>query len=764
MSEHGDIREELKAAIYDRVEHKFEARPFQLDAALATINGKDVIVHAGTGSGKTLIFAAPHFVRPNRVSIIISPLILLQQDQRERMEKLKLEAIAINKEVHIKPEQWGRLERGEYQIVLMSPEMALHNELVHKVFASKAFRNALISLSVDECHTISLWGGDFRKDYRGLGRIRARLPKGLAVQAVSATLRPNVKQDVISTLGFSANPQDYVDINIGNQRSNVFIGVCPLAHSASSFRDISMAIPADIQRPEDIPKTIIYIDDVQDVTDAVITLNQWLPQHLRQLGLIRPVHSWMPPWYRSDAMRRFTSGEVRIIICTEAAGMGCDISDIDVVIQMGMCKSVDQFIQRIGRCKRSPTGRGKGWLLAEPWAWKCKGGAVAKASRKTSDSLLLGLVNETTCRRAYINTLYCNPPDDPVVSPESCCDLCGPNALKELQAARHKFPAQKPGPRSAAATGEFDSNMLASLKQWRLVRFQQTFGEYSMMSAGALLSDGDLERVARCSPISSIEQLRRYLLKWPRIDSHLDSMWEALKSAGYTVSDDAAPATASASTPALNVRTSQKRRTQPKPVTLNLSQSCGSDISPSNTSRDKPSPRPGATTTVPSSTRPARSWISDYMGHRNYEVRNTTLEEFEAMFARQREERGILQGTESGGGDNSHPPPTPSEPTPKRRNTTDMHSTTCSTPKSSMKPRVRPKPRPRVVQPFSNDSHIVHPTPFRPISFIVYQNPLRPITMNNLLPDCPISRPLAPSPIDGVLPLEYLKTIRTHSS
>ncbi|CCO36577.1 hypothetical protein BN14_10717 [Rhizoctonia solani AG-1 IB] len=240
MSEHGDIREELKAAIYDRVEHKFEARPFQLDAALATINGKDVIVHAGTGSGKTLIFAAPHFVRPNRVSIIISPLILLQQDQRERMEKLKLEAIAINKEVHIKPEQWGRLERGEYQIVLMSPEMALHNELVHKVFASKAFRNALISLSVDECHTISLWGGDF-------------------LQAVSATLRPNVKQDVISTLGFSANPQDYVDINI-----------------------------ADIQRPEDIPKTIIYIDDVQDVTDAVITLNQWLPQHLRQLGLIRP--------------------------------------------------------------------------------------------------------------------------------------------------------------------------------------------------------------------------------------------------------------------------------------------------------------------------------------------------------------------------------------------------------------------------------------------------------------------------------------------
>lgn len=69
----------LKAKILERT--RFTARQFQLKAVLAVLNGLDVIVHAGTGSGKTLIFAAPHFVSEGKVSIVVSPLILLQQDQ-----------------------------------------------------------------------------------------------------------------------------------------------------------------------------------------------------------------------------------------------------------------------------------------------------------------------------------------------------------------------------------------------------------------------------------------------------------------------------------------------------------------------------------------------------------------------------------------------------------------------------------------------------------------------------------------------------------
>lgn len=213
------------------------------------------------------------------------------------------------------------MARAQYQIVLLSPEMALHSEQVHKVFDSKAFRDALIAINVDEAHTISLWGGDFRKDYRGLGRIRARMPKGVPVALVSATLQPKVKQDALSTLGFSANPADYDDINVGNERTNVFVGICPMKYPSSSFRDLSVLFSTDVTDPASIPKSIVYIDDVKAVTSAVIQLYEWLHPSLRRLGLIRPVHSWMPAGYRSDAMARFMAGEVRIIICTEAAGM-----------------------------------------------------------------------------------------------------------------------------------------------------------------------------------------------------------------------------------------------------------------------------------------------------------------------------------------------------------------------------------------------------------------------------------------------------------
>ncbi|QRV79904.1 DEAD/DEAH box helicase [Ceratobasidium sp. AG-Ba] len=270
----------------------FEPREFQIQATEAVLNGSDTVVHAETGSGKTLIFAAPHFVLENRVSIVISPLILLQRDQQDRMRKMGLKAIALNKEVHVEPETWNELAQGKFEIVLLSPEMALHSEDVCKVFDSETFRKALVAIHIDEAHTVSLWGGDFRKDYRELGRVRARLPKGLPV-----------------TL------------------------------------DILLFFDPEETDPTKIPPTIIYIDDVHDVTEAVITLYNWLHPTLRNQEVIMPVHAWMTPNYRSEAMAKFASGKVRVIIATEAAGMplllkGCDIPNIKRVIQFGVCGSI----------------------------------------------------------------------------------------------------------------------------------------------------------------------------------------------------------------------------------------------------------------------------------------------------------------------------------------------------------------------------------------------------------------------------------------
>ncbi|KAG8684120.1 hypothetical protein FRC09_015613, partial [Ceratobasidium sp. 395] len=318
----------------------FKAKEFQLEASQAILDGRDVVVHAATGCGKTLVFAAPHYFLENSVSIVISPLILLQQDQQKRMEKMQVTSIAVNREVHIDPETWSDIAKGKYEIIFLSPEMALHSEEVNKVFASEAFRKALVAIHIDEAHTISLWGGDFRKDYQRLGQIRARLPKGVPAGLFSATLRPNVKQDAMSTLGFPSTPGSYANVDIGNERFNVFVRTCPMTYPASSFKNILLFFDPNETDPSKIDKVIIYIDNVNNVTRAVIALYDWLHPSLQEKMVVMPVHAWMTPEYRSEAMAKFASGEVRIIVATEAAGMGCDISDIKRVIQFGICSSI----------------------------------------------------------------------------------------------------------------------------------------------------------------------------------------------------------------------------------------------------------------------------------------------------------------------------------------------------------------------------------------------------------------------------------------
>ncbi|QRV84911.1 Helicase conserved C-terminal domain [Ceratobasidium sp. AG-Ba] len=427
-----------------------------------------------------------------------------------------LTAIALNKEVHVETETWRDLAQGKYEIVLLSPEMALHSKDVHKVFDSDPFRKALMAIHVDEAHTISLWGGDFRKDYQGLGRIRARLPKGIPATLVSATLRPNVKRDAMSTLGFPSDPSKYVDINIGNERFNV-------------------------------PQTIIYIDDVNDVTFAVIALYDWLHASLRGQELIMPVHAWMTPKYRSEAMAKFASGEVRVIIAAEAAGMGCDISKIKRVIQFGICGSIDAFMQRIGRVWRGSDGKGEGWLIYEKWVPNCnsekapknKGKAPAHNKRKAGgeaeavvnagksksgakperkcDRLLQAFVTESKCRREYLNRVYNNPTSRVPVPGEDCCDLCDPNAATRIPSC--EFPTQR-GPARAAR---------------RANAFPSAFGVSRMFGSSALISDAELERISRCAPVPSMDRLRSYLVKWLHVDSQLESMWEALKAGGFAL-------------------------------------------------------------------------------------------------------------------------------------------------------------------------------------------------------------------------------------
>ncbi|KAG9095977.1 hypothetical protein FRC06_009194 [Ceratobasidium sp. 370] len=341
----------------------------------------------------------------------------------------------------------------------------------------------------------------------------------------------------MSTLGFPLDPSKYVDINIGNEHFNVYIGAHPMQYSSSSFKDILLHFDPDETDPENIPQTIVYIDDVNNVTLAVIALFGWLHPSLRGQVLIMPVHAWMTPKYRSEVMAKFALGKVRVIIATEAAGMGCDISRIKRVIQFGICSSIDAFMQRIGRAWRGSDGKGEGWLIYEKWVPNCnsekapknKAKAPANEKRKANseaepvgdadksksgakterkcDRLLQAFITESKCRREYLNRVYDNPERRVSVPAQDCCDLCDPNAATRIPTC--KFPAQRGPPRAARVSGESNPDMLSCLCTWRANAFPSAFGVSRMFGSSALISDAELER--------------------------LESMWEALKAGGFAL-------------------------------------------------------------------------------------------------------------------------------------------------------------------------------------------------------------------------------------
>lgn len=195
--------------------------------------------------------------------------------------------------------------------------MALRSEKFKK--ALQSFRRKVLAVFVDEAHCISQWGGDFRKAYAELGSLCALVPPGIPFAALSATLKPKVHLDIMEKLGMLEKSTVFLDL--GNERPNVALLTQRLQHPLSSFRDLDFVIPKDISSLDQIPKTIIYIDSVLSVTKAVVHLYGQLPELLWTSGPIQAVHAWMPSEHRTHTMSDFLNSGIRILVCTEAAGM-----------------------------------------------------------------------------------------------------------------------------------------------------------------------------------------------------------------------------------------------------------------------------------------------------------------------------------------------------------------------------------------------------------------------------------------------------------
>ena len=198
--------------------------------------------------------------------------------------------------------------------------MLLGRLFVKEILKNQAFRSRVYSVIVDEAHCISHWGADFRKKYADLGSIRILLPRNTPFIALSASLTHRVTRDIVDKLQLDRS--NFLHLNMGNDRPTVSLIVRVIHNTMGSYTDLDFAIPTTIQTRSDIPKTWIYADNIHTGAEIVDHLRTLLP-HPSLHGSIRPYNAVLDSEYRDEAMRRFRDGEIRVLVCTDAAGMVC---------------------------------------------------------------------------------------------------------------------------------------------------------------------------------------------------------------------------------------------------------------------------------------------------------------------------------------------------------------------------------------------------------------------------------------------------------
>jgi len=198
--------------------------------------------------------------------------------------------------------------------------MLLGRLFIKEILKNQAFRSRIYSVIVDEAHCISHWGADFRKKYADLGSIRILLPRNTPFIALSASLTHRVTLDIVEKLQLDRS--NFLHLNMGNDRPTVSLVVRAIHNTMGSYTDLDFVIPTTVQTSSDIPKTWIYVDNINMGAEIVDHLHTLLP-HPSLHGTIRPYNAVLDSEYRYEAMQHFRNGEIRVLVCTDAAGMVC---------------------------------------------------------------------------------------------------------------------------------------------------------------------------------------------------------------------------------------------------------------------------------------------------------------------------------------------------------------------------------------------------------------------------------------------------------
>ena len=298
-------------------------RPKQEDIVRAALEGRDVLAILPTGGGKSVCFQVPAMMKEG-IAIVVTPLIALMKDQVQNLNDRGIKALCVNagmgrREVDV---TLNNAAYGDFKFLYVSPE-----RLGTPLFRSYLQEMNVSYIVVDEAHCISQWGYDFRPDYLQIGKLREMVDA--PVIALTATATPQVAEDIMERLGF----EEKCLIKSGFERPNLSYIVRRCEDKLGQMLNICSSVEGT---------GIVYVRS-RKKTEELATF-------LSSNGISASFyHAGLGPESRSERQSRWKEGSIRVMVCTNAFGMGIDKPDVRFVIHFDVPDSPEAYFQEAGR-------------------------------------------------------------------------------------------------------------------------------------------------------------------------------------------------------------------------------------------------------------------------------------------------------------------------------------------------------------------------------------------------------------------------------